>query len=151
MQGVAHFPAKFVVVLRGRVVGRFMFFAHLFELFGGIEGVVGVAVPDELGGIFFIDAEGLAFALAVGAEGAALERAFVGFQATPGEAVVDVLFRARDVTALVGVFDAEDEFSAMLAGEEIVIENGPDAAQVQASGWAGGESQSDFLAHRRQR
>jgi hypothetical protein len=52
---------------------------------------------------------------------------------------------------LVGVFDTEDEGATVLAGEEIIIQDGPDATEVQAAGWAGGETQSDFFAHRLQR
>ena len=140
MEGVAHFAAQLVVVLRGGVLRAFVFFAHGVELFGGIEGVVGVAFFDELFCVFVVDAEGFAFALAVGAVGAALVGAFVGFEAGPLEGVEDVLFGSGDVAALVGVFDAEDEGAAVAAGIEIVIEDGADAAEVKAAGGAGGEA-----------
>jgi hypothetical protein len=108
-----------MVVLRRGVVGGFVSFAHGFELFGGVEGVIGMAGFDELLGVFGVD--GFPFALAIGAVGAGLFGGFVGLQAGPFEAVEDISFGAGDKPALIRIFDAEDEVAAMFAGEKIVV------------------------------
>src|SRR6185312_2106280 len=125
--------------------------AHGVELLRRIKRVVRVALLQQLFRIFFIDAERLAFALAVGPERAALVGALVRFETAPGQGVEDILLRTGHVPALVRIFDAEYEVAAVAPGEKIVVEDGSDAAQVQAACRAGCKSDSDFSGHRLQR
>jgi len=74
--------------------------------------------------------------------------AFIGLEAAPLEAVDDIFFRPWNKTGLVGIFDPKDEFTAVLAGEQIVVEYGPYATEVKATGGAGGKSQPYFFAHK---
>jgi hypothetical protein len=105
----------------------------------------------ELGGIFGIDALGFAFTLSVRAMGSGMKRTLVRLESAPGETVQDILFCARYIAALVGVFDAEDKVALMLPGKQVIVENGSDASQVQPAGGARCESKPDFFAHRGQR
>jgi len=122
-----------------------MFFAHGFEFFRCVEGVVGVTGGDEALGILRV--ERLALGLAVRAVGAGTGGAFIGFETGPFEGVHDIFFGSGHIAALVGVFDAEDKISVMVAGEEIVIQNGTDAAKVEAACRAGGKADPDSFAH----
>src|SRR5580693_2956012 len=52
VQRVAHLFAEGMIVLGAGIFGGFIFFAHLVQLFGGIEGIVGMAIGDQLEGVF---------------------------------------------------------------------------------------------------
>jgi hypothetical protein len=117
-----------MIVLGGRIVGGLVSFPHGIELFGRVEGIVGMTRIHELLRIFFIHAQGFPFALPVRAKGAGLFRAFIRFQPAPFQAVHDIFLCACHVTALVGIFDPEDECAAMTTGKKIIIKYGPYAA-----------------------
>ena len=151
VERVAHFAAQVKVVLRGGILGRLIFHPHRVEFPGCIESIVGVALVDQLAGVFFIDAKGFPFALAVGAVGAALVGALIGFEAAPGEGIEDILFGAGYVAGLVGVFDPEDEVAAVAAGKEVVVKDGSYAPQVKAAGGAGCKAKTNLTGHRMQR
>jgi hypothetical protein len=59
--------------------------------------------------------------LTIGAIGAGFVRSFIGIEAAPSQAIYDIFFGARDITALVCVFDTKDEVSAVAAGKQIII------------------------------
>jgi hypothetical protein len=86
--------------------------------------------------VFAVDVE--AFGLAVRAvgpsAGAAQFRAFVPGEAHPLEVLHQLHFVAVFAALEVGVFDAEEEGSAGVAGEEPVVEGGAGVAYVQESG-----------------
>ena len=84
-------------------------FTFGFQLFGGIEGVGGGTLLDELLCVLLIKSFGFALALAIGAVGAGVKGAFIGVEAAPGEAVENIFFCSYDITALVSVFDAENK------------------------------------------
>ena len=69
--------------------------------------------------------------LYVGGVRAAHVRSLVPVDAQPGEGAVDALQGARRGALLVGVLDPQDERPAARAGGQIVIERGPDAADVK--------------------
>ena len=106
-----------MIILRGGIPGRFIVSAHFLQLFGGVEGIIGVAFLYELGGIFGVDALGFAFTLPIGGMRPGVERTFVGLESAPGETVQDVLFCAGYVAALVGIFNAKDKVAFMLVGK----------------------------------
>ncbi len=102
-------------VVPGDCLLRFgLLVAHLLEPFGGTPAVVGVAGLNQLIDVGAVGVE--SFRLAVRAVLTADVRAFVRLQAEPFERVVDLLLGAFDEAGLVGVFDAEDELAAGLAG-----------------------------------
>jgi len=118
---VLHPGTKNVVVLGGGVFGRLVVGTHFFELFGCIEGVIGVSLLYELLSVLLIESFRLALALAIGAIGAGMEGALVGVESAPGEAVEDIFFGPGYVAALVGVFNTEDKVAMVLACEKIVV------------------------------
>ena len=65
----------------------------------------------------------------------------------PGERVEDIFLRSRHEPLRIGVFDAEDEVSAVLTGEQVVVQRRTDAAHVQRARRTGRESYSDFSFH----
>ena len=105
-------------------------FAIEFEAPSAVVLVDAVGV-DEFLEPTVVDIE--AFALEVGAEVAAFLRALVPIEAEPVHAVEDCLFGGFGVTGFVGVFDAEDEGSAEVAGEEPVEQSGASAADVKVA------------------
>jgi hypothetical protein len=122
------------------------------EFLGGLEGGVGQAGVDEGAevGVVEVDAVGLvvgADAAGVAAEGAAIGGgeggALVPVDAEPGEGAEDALGGGVGGAALVGVLDAEQELSAVAAGEGPVEQGGAGAADVEASGGGGGEAGDD--------
>lgn len=66
------------------------------------------------------------------------------FDTQPIEGFDDIGFCARDETLRVGIFDAENHVSAVLFGEEVVIEGGTYTADVQGSRGTWGETHTDF-------
>ena len=117
-QAVAQVFAGLAVVDEGLLVG-FGFLAVAVQFLGGVEGDVGAAFFQKLVAILFIKV--LAVALFVGTEVAAHIVAFVEFDAAPFERLDDVLLGARHEARLVGVLDAENHFSTVLFGKQIVI------------------------------
>ena len=96
------------------------------RLFGGFffrflaEAVVCAALFAEELGVF---AEQVApLGLDIGTHGAAHIRTFIVRQAAFCHGLVDHVDRAVDQTALIGVFDAENELAAEVAGDEPGIE-----------------------------
>ena len=84
-----------------------------------------------------------ALGLAVGAVGASDVGAFVPGEADPLEGVEDHLLGGGDEAGAVGVFDAEDELAAALAGEEVVEEADVGGADVGVAGGRGGDADAD--------
>jgi hypothetical protein len=71
---------------------------------------------------------------------AAYVGAFVPLQAQPVQAVDQLLLGLGVVASAVGVFDAQDELPAGLAGQQVVVQGGAAAAQVGAAGGGGGKA-----------
>ena len=131
-----------LVILEGFAL-RFGGLAGLVKAFFGAEAGIRRALFDQLPGVFLID--GLAVALDVGAVIAADVRAFVIGQAGQVHGLVDHVHRAGNLALLVGILDAEDELAAVAAGVEVRVQRRAQAAQVQVTGRAGGETGADFL------
>ena len=66
-----------------------------------------------------------------------------GVQAEPIQALEDHPRRCLGAALAVGVLDAEQEFAAVVAGEQVVEQRGPGAADMQQAGRAGGEAGAD--------
>ena len=107
-----------------------------FELFRVFEGSVGCAVGEEEFGVLAVDF--CALGLAVGTIGATDVGTFVPGEAEPAEGVEDRLLGGGDEAGAVSVFDAENEFAAALACEEVVDEADIGGAYVGVAcrGWS---------------
>ena len=130
-----------VAVVAGGLLGLLLGLADAVESFGGAGAAVGVAGGEQLRGGGLVAGQSLG--LAVGGVRPADVGAFVPVEAEPAEALHDAVFRTGDGALLVGVFDAEDECAAVMAGEEPVEEGGAEAADVKLAGGAGAESDAD--------
>ena len=116
--------------------------AHLREALLGAEAKVRRAVGDERRRALLI--EGEPFGLHVRSGRPALARALVPVDAHPVEAVVDAVDRARDEPLLIGVLDPQDELPfGIVAGEEVVVERGTHASDVQRAGRRWRETHAD--------
>ena len=138
-----------MLILRGGIGGRFKVLAHCFQFVGRIESIIGPAVFHQLLGILTVLR--LALALAVRTIAAAVRGTFIGLQPAPAQALHNIFFRAGHKTRLVGILDAQDEITAVVAGKQVVVQNRSNAAQVQAAGGTGPKSDPYFFRHRVQR
>lgn len=89
-----------------------------FQFFRRAEAVVGLAFGQELFRIFLINAQ--AFSLAVRAIVTADIDAFIPGDAQPFQGFLDVFFRFRRRTLAVRIFDADDELTVVVLGNEVV-------------------------------
>jgi hypothetical protein len=106
-----------VVALR-----QLLFFALLTNTLQALrraETGIGMAVLDQLAGIFLID--GLTIALAVRAVRATHVWAFVPMEAQPTQALFEFFFGAGHETFLIGILNPEDKLTAGLTGKQIVV------------------------------
>ena len=83
-----------------------------------------------------------------GARRVADGRAFVPIQAEPAQSAQDDLCGLGGVSGGIGVFHAQDERSAGVAGVKPVEQRRPGAANVQKTGWTGCKANSNI--HRRE-
>ena len=117
-EAVLHGEAGGAVVLEGFLLSL-VFFALGIESLGTVESIVCPAVAQQLVGILAV--EGFAVALAVGAVVATNVDAFVELDAEPVEGFDNIVLGAGDKACLVGVLDAENHVTAILASEEVVV------------------------------
>jgi hypothetical protein len=132
-------------VVARRKLGGELRFAHRVEFFGGLEGAIGGAVGEQDRGVLAVDLRPLR--LTIGAVGAADVGAFVPGEAEPVERVEDLLLGGGDEAGAVGVFDAEDELAATLAGVDEVEQADVGGADVGVAGGRGSDADSDWIAH----
>src|SRR5262249_33234647 len=84
-----------------------------------------------------------ALALAIGTVGSADLGALVPGEAQPAERAQDDGFRLRGAAGNVGIFDAEDELTSVLAGKTVIKERGGRGADVGAAGGRGRDAGAD--------
>ena len=113
----------------------------------GAEAVVGLALCHQLLGILLEHAHPLT--LNVGAHRAADVRALVPQQAGLPQGVVDDIHSALNVTALVGVLNAQDEGAVLVLGHQVGVQRGAQVANVHVAGGRGGKTGADFIARHR--
>ena len=111
--------------------------AHGRQFFRRLEGIIGLAGFEELTCVVLVGRQPLA--LEIGSIRSADLRSFVPQQPQPTEVVENLAHRVLDVAGLVGVFNAQDERPAVLAGEQPVEQHRPRPADVQVSRRRGGE------------
>ena len=102
------------------------------------EAVVGVALLHQQFGKLAVQVPALG--LDVGAHRAAQIGTLVPGQAALAQGVVDHVGGALHQTALVGVLNAENEFAAVVAGDEPGVQGGTQVAHVHIAGGGGGEA-----------
>ena len=138
------------------VVGHFtrsaLGLVHFVQALLGAEAVVGLARLDKLLGVLLEHAHALA--LHVGADGTAHVGALVPGQAGSLERAVDDVGSALDQAALVGVLNAQDEGTAVMAGLQIGVQCGAQVADVhiargrrRKTGADGRHSYYPFIRH----
>ncbi len=120
-QAARHFflrqQQRTAIVARGFATGLLLG-AHLIEFFGGAEARERMAHVYQLLGVLLVDIAALA--LAIRAMRAADVRAFGPGDAQPAQGIEDLLFRLAGGTQLIGVFDPQDELTAVLLGKAVV-------------------------------
>ena len=126
-----------LVILPLLALGRRSVPAFLQFLLGAEAGI-GRALFHQLQRVGHVQIPPLG--LDIGAVIAAHVRAFVVVQPGQTHALVNHIHRARDFPFLVGVLNAQDELAAVLAGEQIGVQGGAQAAQMQVAGRAGSET-----------
>ena len=110
----------------------------------GAEAVVGLALCHQLLSILLEHAHPLT--LNVGAHRAADVRALVPQQAGLPQGVVDDIHSALNVTALVGVLNAQDEGAVLVLGHQVGVQRGAQVANMHVAGGRGGKTGADFIA-----
>ena len=106
--------------------------ALVLQLLGGAKAQVGLALGHQALGVLAVHRHALR--LPVGAERPADVGAFVPVEAQPLQVLEDLRFGAGLVALQVGVFDAQDERSALLPREQPVEERGARVAHLQVPG-----------------
>ena len=135
-----------VAVIPGDLAASPLGRAHLLEPLFAAEAVVRGAAVDELLGPFLIERQALG--LDIRSVRSTLARALVPAHPEPVQTVVDAVDRAGDQALLIGVLDPEDERALALAGEEIVVQGGPNAPDMERAGRGWRESHPH--AHQRE-
>ncbi len=107
---------------------RLLLGAHLVQLFGGAEARESMAHVDQLLGVLLVDLAALA--LAIRAVRATDVRAFRPGNAQPAQCIKNLLLRLTGRTQLIGVFDPQDEFTAVLLGKAVVEQGDVSSADV---------------------
>ena len=105
-----------------------LFFAHLGKGFRSAETAVGMAGIQQPLCLPVIEFQ--AFALHVGAKIPADAGTFVYLYAQAAQGRDEVFHRAFHQAVAVGVLDAEDEGSAAVACEKVIVKGGAEAADV---------------------
>ena len=118
------------------------FFKALGLLLLFAEAAVGVALFNKKLRIFSVKAAALG--LNIGAHGAADVGALVVVKAALLHRAVDDVHRALDVALLIGVLDAQNEFSACVTGDQPGIQRRAQIAHVHVARGAGGKSRADL-------
>lgn len=135
VQAALHFfgahQQRTAIVTRG-FAASLLLGTHLLQLFGSAEAVESVAGVYQFLGVFGVDFATLA--LPVRAVRAADIRAFVPFDAKPAQGVEDLLLRLTRGAQLIGVFDAQDELTAVLLGKAVVEQGDVGSADMGVAG-----------------
>src|SRR5205085_64976 len=116
---VSHLHANGMIVLGGWILICFEIMSHPVQLFRRIERVISVSVANQFFCVVAIVI--LSFALPVRSVVAAVQGAFIGFETCPLQAIENIFFSTGDITALIGVFDAENKIALVLFCKQIVI------------------------------
>ena len=106
------------------------------------EAVIGAALFHQQLGVLLVHAHALA--LDVGGHRPADVRPLVVLEMALGHRAVDHVRRAFDQAATVGVFNAEDELSAGMAGDQVCIQCRAQVAHMHVTRGRGGKTGAHF-------
>ncbi len=125
------------IILRCLLV-RCLLGAYLLQAFSGTETIVRFAIRNEFISVLSIDIKALGldiWSLIALLDELAIceEHAFVRHKASRLHYLCQTLDRAFDETIAISIFDTQDERAAMALGEEIVIERGTEAADMEVA------------------
>src|SRR5690606_8161553 len=112
------------------LAGGALAFAHGFDFLWRGIAEIGAAVGQHFSDDFAVAVHALHL----------VERTFVMLQTQPLHAVDDGLHGFRRRAFEIGIFDAQDELTAEMAGIGPREKRGTGAANVEEAGWAGGEA-----------
>jgi len=130
-QAPSHFflgqQQRAAIVARGFATGLLLG-AHLVQFFGGAEARERMAHVDQLLCVLLVNVAALA--LAIRAVRPADVRAFSPGNAQPAQGIENLLFRLASGAQLIGVFDPQDEFTAVLLGKAVVEQGDVGGADV---------------------
>ena len=115
------------------------------DLFLGAEAAVSAALFDQLPSELGVEVAALG--LDIRAVFAAHIRALVVGQTGLTHGFIDQIDRAGHLALLIGILDAQNELAAVLLGEQIGIQRGAQAAQMQIARRAGRKSRANFIRH----
>jgi hypothetical protein len=114
------------------------------------ECPVGVGVcligGDQTIGVLLINR--LAFTLKIRAIGATDQWAFVPIQSEPAESIIDGIDGVVILPGSIGVLDAEDKFSVVMAGKKPVEKGGASSTDMEVTGGRGSEANANFWIHK---
>ena len=134
--------AAVAVVARITGMRSLPFNAYLLKPPARAETVIGQSSVCQFPGV--LPVERRPPGLHVGRGGPAPIRSLVPLYAEPREGVVEVLLIDLVIAGTVGIFQPEDEFSPLGAGEKIIKKSGSDAADMLQSGRGGRVAVSNF-------
>ena len=107
------------------------------------EAVVGISGSDELFSVLAV--EPFAFALDIGTETAIFIGTFIVFKPGAFQRGIDHIDSVFDIACLVGILDAEDEFSLPGTGKQPRIKRSTQIADMHKAGGTGGKTGSYFI------
>src|SRR5690606_29782214 len=116
--------------------------AHLIQALGGTKTGEGMALGDQFIRILLVDRTALA--LPVRAVRAADIRTLVPFDAQPAQGVEDLLFGLASRTQLISIFDSQNEFTTVLAGETQIEQGDIGGADVRVASRRRRNTGADF-------
>jgi hypothetical protein len=103
--------------------------------------LIGMAARLQSREVFLVNLSSLA--LLVWTESAAFSRPFIPVEAEPPQSFINRLHRLRCVSLFIGILDAQDEGSTVLADEKPVEQRGARTADMKVAGGRRSESGTD--------
>ena len=123
-QRVAHLLAGVTIVLEVLNLSTL-----LLQFLWSIESNIGLTIVEQLLNILLIDVATLT--LAVGALVATIRDTLVELDAQPLETLYDILFGTRHKAGRIGILNTKHQITAMLTGEQIIIQCRTHTSDVQ--------------------
>ena len=119
-------------VIAGRLATGHLFGAHLIQLLRRAKAIESVTGIDQFLGIARVDFATLA--LPIWAMRTTDIRTFVPLDSQPAQGIEDLLLGLTGRTQLIGVFDTQNEFAAVLLGEAVVEQSDVGGANMGVAG-----------------
>ena len=134
-----------VAVIHRRNPGSFLNLPHLFQPFLVTEAVISVTRLNQLFCIALEHSHPLG--LYIRANRAADVRAFVPFQTSCPQGIINDINSTFHVPFLVRILNSKNEISVILLRNQISIQCSPQISDVHIARWTGGKSCSNSFSH----